>query len=125
MNEKKQQIAQNMKNGILVENKATNNCSPQVSNCSVSWAEDPAGGESALQVKPAEVVHSFRFRTVSETVWLMSKKPVKLRIVWGKSDQKYTTGGAWQSFVLGKPPEGTEWIVTMTFGDDSEFYLYP
>lgn len=111
----KQPIAENLKYWILVENKATNN-----------WAPDLAGGDFALQVKTDEIVHSLRFWTVAETIWLKSvKKPVKIRLVWGKNDQQFTTGDAWESFVLGKPPSGTQWIVTMTFGDEAEFYLYP
>ena len=125
MNEKQKPTAQNMKSGQVPENKAVTSCHTERSNCSATWAEDPSGGQCALEIKPVDVVRSVRFRTVAEGIWLMSKKPVKLRLTWGKSDQTYTTGKSWESFVLGKPPGGSEWIVTMTFGDNAEFYLYP
>jgi len=115
-----------MKNADLPRNDAIKIPSLELSNSTAVWAEDPTGGQCALKVTPEEPVFKVRFRTVAEVVWFRAVKgKEKLNIVWGSKSESQSFGEKWESFLLGKPRLGQEWIVTVEFKEGQSFNLYP
>ena len=105
-------------------------CSTELSNASIVWAESPAGDQQAFKMRTnGNGKHRVKFTFIPDSIWFKNakKQDVSFSVYWVekckpvelKIDLK---GDQWHLFSIGK----REWKkVTIEIPSDSSIYFYP